>query len=104
MTAEPAHLALRAIDATLALAADAVGGCVLLARHPRRRAAALSARPQLLVLSTMYTLDVLRARNVEFLITHSDLDGYFERVWSVHPLVEPIRATALGATSTACTR
>lgn len=87
MSGRPARLARRGLDAALAAAVVAAGAGVLLARTPRRRAARVSERPRLLVISTMYALDVLRARQAEHLVTHRDLDGYFEHVWSVHPLV-----------------
>jgi glycosyltransferase involved in cell wall biosynthesis len=82
-----ADLALRAIDASLAAAVIAGGAGVLLGRRVRRRTAPVSARPRLLAISTMYSLEIMRARRAEYLVTHRDLDGYFERVWSVHPLV-----------------
>ena len=87
--------ALRALDAVLAAAAVAGGGAVLLARRARGRRPVRSDRPRLMVLSTTYSLDVLRARQAEHLLTRQDLGGFFEHVWSVHPLVgaDPGEAT-----------
>ncbi len=65
--------------------ADGAASLGLLAR--RRRPAAPSERRVVMVLSTAYSLHVLRARGAEHTLTHRDLDGYFDRVWSVHPLV-----------------
>ena len=84
-----AGLARRAAD--LALAALVLAGCaaVLLARAPRRRRVRRVERdrPRLLAIDSVYSLDVLRARGAEHFVTHRDLDGYFEHVWNVHPLV-----------------
>ena len=40
-----------------------------------------------MAIDSMYSLDVMRARGAEHFVTHRDLDGYFDRVWSVNPLV-----------------
>ena len=68
-----------------------VGAGVLVARAPRRRrrgaAGRPGERPRLLAIDSVYSLDVMRARGAEHFVTHRDLDGYFEVVWSVHPLI-----------------
>ncbi|MDP1846715.1 MAG: glycosyltransferase [Solirubrobacteraceae bacterium] len=87
MTGRARRMALGAIDAALAVAAVAGGGLVLLARRARGRRPVRPERPRLMVLSTTYSLGVLRARQAEHLVTRQDLGGYFEHVWTVHPLV-----------------
>jgi glycosyltransferase involved in cell wall biosynthesis len=79
--------ALRAVDLGLAAATALAGAGLLLARRPRRRRSTLAARPRLLALGSMQSLSVLRARQAEHMLTHRNLDGFFEHVWSVHPLV-----------------
>lgn len=87
MTARAAGLALRAADLALAALVLAAGAVVLLARAPRRRHGVQRERPRLLAIDSVYSLDVMRARGAEHFVTHRDLDGYFEHVWNVHPLV-----------------
>lgn len=41
---------------------------------------------RLLVLDTAYTLSGIRSKGIEHSITSRDLDGYFDHVWSVHPV------------------
>lgn len=48
-------------------------------RHPSGRG--------LLVLDTAYSLDTMRRWGIEHSLTSRDLDGFFDRVWHVHPLV-----------------
>lgn len=85
--ASTAAIALRAADLALAGTAALAGACVLLARQPWRRRCTPAARPRLLAFSSTYSLSLLRAREAEHLVTHRDLRGYFEHVWSVNPLV-----------------
>jgi len=80
-------LALRAADVVLSGTAASVGAGVLLARKLRRAATVPTLHPRLLVINATYSLSVLRARQSEHFATHRDLAGYFDRVWSVHPLV-----------------
>lgn len=40
-----------------------------------------------MAIDSMYSLNVLRAREALHLVTYRDLDGYFEHVWTVHPFV-----------------
>lgn len=40
-----------------------------------------------MVIDSMRTLAAVRARKAEHIVTSRDLDGYFDHVWSVHPLV-----------------
>jgi glycosyltransferase involved in cell wall biosynthesis len=80
-------LPLRALDGALAVIAAATCACALLARHMLGRRTVRGGERRLLVLNTSYSLHVLRARGAEHLVTHRDLAGYFEHVWSVHPLV-----------------
>ena len=46
-----------------------------------------SARPKLLVLDNCYSLRLIEERHLQNSVTGRDLDGYFQHVWSVHPLV-----------------
>ena len=87
MSARAQRMALAALDLSLAVAVAAGGGLVLLARRARGRRPVQPQRPRLMVLSTTYSLGVLRARRAEHLVTRQDLGGYFEHVWTVHPLV-----------------
>lgn len=87
VSARAAHLALRAADLALAALVLAAAAVVLLARAAQRRHRVQRGRPRLLAIDSVYSLDVLRARGAEHFITHRDLDGYFEHVWNVHPLV-----------------
>jgi glycosyltransferase involved in cell wall biosynthesis len=87
MSARLGDLALRAVDLSLAAATVLAGALVLLARRAVRRPSMPSERPRVLVLDTAYSLQVLRARRSEHFITERDLDGYFEHVWNVHPLI-----------------
>ena len=87
MRARAQRLVLGGLDLSLAAAAAAGGGLVLLARRARGRRPVVPERRRLMVLSTTYSLAVLRARQAEHLVTRQDLGGYFEHVWSVHPLV-----------------
>jgi glycosyltransferase involved in cell wall biosynthesis len=100
--------ATRALDLLLAGATVLGGACALLARRPRRRRSAVAAPPRLLALGSMHSLSLLRARQAEHTLTHRNLDGYFEHVWSVHPLVgahpgEPPAAGVGAPTYTALT-
>lgn len=42
-------------------------------------------KPKMLVLDMSYTLQTIRARGLEDSVTCRDLDGFFSRVWTVHP-------------------
>ena len=78
--------ALGALD--LLLAALTLGGAVLrILPAGRRRAKHAPPGRVLMIFNTFYSLSVLRSRGAEYTITHRDLDGYFDHVWSVHPLV-----------------
>ena len=82
-----AHVALRAVDLSLAATAALTGGLILLSRRLRRHRTSVLDRPRLMAIDSMYPLSVLRERNAEHLVTRRDLGGYFEHVWSVHPFV-----------------
>ena len=86
MSAKAAQSVVRALDLALAGGAALVGGALLAQRRLRHRSDR-AAHPRLLVLNSHYSLGVLRARRAEHLVTHRDLNGYFDHVWSVHPLV-----------------
>ena len=43
--------------------------------------------PKLLSLDTAYSLALIRARKLESVFVSRDLDGFFEHVWDVHPIV-----------------
>jgi len=85
----------RAVDAVLALFVAACALILVAATRavPRRRR---ESRKVLLVFNTFYSLKVLRERGTVHTITHRDLDGYFDHVWSVHPLVGADDPTGTG--------
>ena len=60
--------------------------------------------PKLLSLDTAYSLALIRARRLESVYVSRDLDGFFEHVWTVHPIVgaspEHDPATGMGPPST----
>lgn len=75
---------LAVIDVVVAAVSGCAGLAVLLAsprptRHRQGR--------RLLVLDAAYQLDEVRERNLVHSITSRDLGGFFDHVWSVHPLV-----------------
>lgn len=53
----------------------------------RRTASETSGAPRLLVLDASYSLRTVRRRGLMRSIEARDLEGYFEHVWSVNPLV-----------------
>jgi len=83
------------VGGTLGNVADAVGALAVLlgttfvvaARALTRGTARPAESHRLLVLDAAYSLSAIRHRNLEPSVTSRDLDGYFEHVWSVHPLV-----------------
>ncbi|HEX2053875.1 MAG TPA: glycosyltransferase family 4 protein [Actinomycetota bacterium] len=80
-----ARYVFRVLELALAVIVTAGCSCLLLinwSRGPRE-----APRRRLLVLSTMYSLSALRLRQAEHLVTHRDLEGYFDHVWSIHPFV-----------------
>ena len=101
---------LSAAMGALRAARSAVTG-IARGRRPAPQAAR-EGRQGLIVFSTMYSLHRLRERRALHTVTYRDLDGYFEHVWSVHPLVGaspdeppgyglgPPRATSLNARHT----
>jgi glycosyltransferase involved in cell wall biosynthesis len=78
----PADVVLAGLSACAAL--PWLLACALAVRW-RRPAAA--ARRRLLVLDCAYSLGVLRQRQMEHVVTFRDFDGFFDHVWTVHPLV-----------------
>lgn len=58
---------------------------------------------KLLDLDAAYSLEMIQARKMEHEITCRDLDGFFEHVWSVHPMVgaspEHSRSFSVGSPS-----
>lgn len=44
-------------------------------------------KPRLVVLDNCYSLSLIQERRLEHMVTGRDLDGFFDHVWSVHPLV-----------------
>lgn len=74
-----------------------VGGVI------RRSHGPTSAPATLLVLDGAYSLDTIKSRRLEQVVTSRDLDGFFEHVWTVHPAVgaSPEHATtpSIGRTS-----
>ncbi|HEX2052752.1 MAG TPA: glycosyltransferase family 4 protein [Actinomycetota bacterium] len=70
-----------------------------LSRGAQRRLAAESGL-KILSIDPTYSLELIRERGLEHEITCRDLDGFFEHVWTVHPVVgaswEHSRSTAFG--------
>lgn len=89
-------LALRAADVALAATAGLGGAVVLGLRWSLRRPSKPSGRPRLMVVSSLWSLGILRSRKAEHVITQRDLGGYYDHVWSVQPLVgaDPLEAVA----------
>ncbi len=68
----------------------AVGGSILAAVTGllrRRRGPRSPTRRRMLTFDGTYSLGIIRARKLEHEITCRDLDGFFDHVWNVHPLV-----------------
>lgn len=86
------------MDLALAGVTAVTGAVVLLACRVRPSAEPVDGRRRLVALETMYSLNLLRTRQAEHVYTHRDLDGYFDHVWSVHPLVgaDPSEPAAAG--------
>lgn len=53
-------------------------------------------RRKLLALDTAFCMEAIRARGLEASVTCRDLDGYFEHVWSVHPIASLVSSRAWG--------
>ncbi|MBA2608654.1 MAG: glycosyltransferase [Actinobacteria bacterium] len=86
--ARASHIAVRPADLLLTIVATLVGLALLIARGVLRRGRPPRVEgPRLLAIDSIYSVHLLRARQAEHFVTHRDLDGYFEHVWSVHPLV-----------------
>lgn len=81
------RLLLGGLDVPLAVFAAVACACALIIRRMFGRRAEHPAERRLMVINTSYSLHVLRARGAEHLVTHRDLAGYFDHVWTVHPLV-----------------
>ena len=96
-----ARVVLRAVDISLAGAAAIGAAGALLARRRRPVARPPSERPRLMAIDSMYSLGMLRAREAVHLVTHRDLGGYFEHVWTVNPFVgvDPTQPAADGVGS-----
>jgi len=41
---------------------------------------------KLIIIDSSYSLDVIRERKLENVLTSRELDGFFEKLWSVHPI------------------
>src|SRR5687768_15975182 len=57
-----------------------------------QKAVRLPAKRHMLVLDTAYTWKILNARNIASIVSGRDNDGWFDHVWTVHPvagLLEP---------------
>ncbi|HEV2368537.1 MAG TPA: glycosyltransferase family 4 protein [Acidimicrobiales bacterium] len=79
--------ALALVDLGMALgAAAAASGLLLLRRRDRADRRGHAAR-RLLVFDAAYSLAVVRRRGIEESLLARSLDGWFEAVWSVNPLV-----------------
>lgn len=88
MTRMPGR-ALTVIDrvAAAVLLAITVTDAVWRARRPSPAQRAGTDGRGLLVLDAAYSLDAVRRRGIEHSLVSRDLDGFFSRVWHVHPLV-----------------
>lgn len=49
---------------------------------------------RLLVLDSSYSLEIIRARRLEYSVTCRDLDGFFSRVWTAHPFASLVTSDA----------
>lgn len=56
-------------------------------RHPFLRRARDPNGRRLVILDTSYSLATIRARGLDQAVRSADLDGFFDEVWRVHPLV-----------------
>jgi glycosyltransferase involved in cell wall biosynthesis len=63
------------------------GSCRPLGRRDPRK---------LLVIDASYCLEAIRARGLESTVTCRDLGGYFEHVWSVHPVASLVTSPGWG--------
>jgi glycosyltransferase involved in cell wall biosynthesis len=80
----------RAISAADLLLAGtfAVAALVMLAMRSMGAAAARKSLPRtLLYFNSAYSLHRLRERRAEHTVTYRDLNGFFDHVWTVHPMV-----------------
>jgi len=87
----------RTLDLTLAGLTGALGAVSLLRQAVRSRRRPRALPRTLIFFNSSYTLRRLRLRRNEHFLTHRDLNGFFEHVWSIHPLVgaspdEPVKA------------
>ena len=85
MGSKPGRVALAAVDLALAAVAAAITGGLVLKRRLGRRGPSADGPRRLMAIDSMYDLDTLRARRAEHIVTHRDLQGFFDHVWSVHP-------------------
>jgi glycosyltransferase involved in cell wall biosynthesis/ubiquinone/menaquinone biosynthesis C-methylase UbiE len=49
---------------------------------------------KLLVLNTSLPLEAIRERNLETTVTNTDLDGFFDHVWTVHPFATLVTSSS----------
>ena len=78
----------RVVDLALtAFLAPFLGALLLMWTLARPSATRSSGDRTLLVLDNSYSLDTMRQRDLLHCITNADLDGFFNRVWTVHPLI-----------------
>lgn len=82
----PFSALLRALDAALVALVGLWFGLELAVRRLRRRPREQPER-NLLVIDSAYCLATLRARQLERFVTERDLDGFFDHVYTFHPLV-----------------
>ena len=75
---------LKPVDALLSVLVAALAGLRLI---PRRRRKGRRQLRNLLVIDTSYDLAALKSRGAISVVTSRDLDGFFEHVWSTHPIV-----------------
>lgn len=91
---KPGRIALTAVDLAGAVVAASVTAALLLKRRLRRRGPSVRGPRRLMAIDSMYDLDTLRARRAEHIVTHRDLQGFFDHVWSVHPFAGVIPGAA----------
>lgn len=93
MSSKPTRVGLAAVDLMLAALAASITGAILLKRRLRRGAPSPVGPRRLVAIDSMYDLSTLRARRAEHIVTHRDLDGFFDHVWSVHPFAGLVPGT-----------
>ncbi len=90
MPRKPARLVLAVVDVAVAGTMAAAVAAVLAAAQVFRRSPPRRAEPSkrsMLTLENDYSLATIRERGLDHIVTIRDLDGFFDHVWSVNPVV-----------------